>query len=198
MSDVSQLTARIDSDGAAATDQLLPLVYDDLRRLAAQHLAQERQCASLQATVLVHEAYLRLVRSNPTGRAPRWENPRHFFAAAAEAMRRILVEHARKKQRLKRGGHYRRRDLAQVEILAPIPSDDVIAVHEALDRLEAVDSQAAQLVKLRYFAGFTIPEAAPLLDISPRKVNQLWAYARAWMLAEMGNATADRIQVLPQ
>jgi RNA polymerase sigma factor (TIGR02999 family) len=200
MTHLSQVLAQIELEGITATDEMLPLVYDDLRRLAAEHLAHEKPGMSLQATALVHEAYLRLVGSNPTEREreSRWDGQRHFFAAASEAMRRILVEHARRKQRLKRGGTYQQRDLAHVEILAPIPSDDVIAVHETLERLEAVDAQAARLVKLRYFLGFTIPEAAQQLDVSPRKANQLWAYARAWMLAEMANFMDHRIPALPR
>jgi len=196
--DLSTIQAAIDAGDAEAAERLLPLVYGELRELAHRHMRREAPGHSLHTTALVHEAYLRLVGSNPTEREreSRWDGQRHFFAAASEAMRRILVEHARRKQRLKRGGTYQQRDLAHVEILAPIPSDDVIAVHETLERLETVDAQAARLVKLRYFLGFTIPEAAQQLDVSPRKANQLWAYARAWMLAEMANFVDHRIPAL--
>lgn len=180
----------------AATEVLLPLVYDELRQLASGHLVGERTDISLQATALVHEAYLRLVAANPFDRDTQWDNRPHFFAAASEAMRRILVDHARKKLRLKREGNRNRLDLSQVDLEAPVPSDEVIAVHELLHGLEAIDPFAARLVKLRYFMGCTIPEAAEILGVSPRKVNQVWAYARAWMLAEI-EANAELPATLP-
>jgi RNA polymerase sigma factor (TIGR02999 family) len=163
----------------------LPLVYDELRRLAAAQMAQEKPGQTLDATALVHEAYLRLVGEQ------RFEHRGHFFAAAAEAMRRILVQKARDKGRLKRGGNLQRRDLDQVEIVAPATPEEILAVDEALAKLEFVNRPAAELVKLRYFVGMTIPEAADALVISARKANQLWAYARAWLLAELQLAAAE-------
>ena len=182
MSDVTQILSAIEQGDPSAADQLLPLVYGELRKLAVQKMGQERPGQTLQATALVHEAYLQLV---DVDRAQNWDSRGHFFAAAAEAMRRILVQKARSKGRDKRGGSLQRHDLDQVTIVAPATSEEILAVHEALDRLEAINGPAARLVKLRYFAGMTIPEAAESLVISPRKANQLWAYARAWLLSEM-------------
>ncbi|WP_020476579.1 ECF-type sigma factor [Zavarzinella formosa] len=165
------------SDGGTPTE-LLPLVYDELRRLASQRLSHEGAGQTLQPTALVHEAYLRLV--GDAGET-RWENRGHFFAAAAEAMRRILVENARRKISLKRGGELVRRKFDDAELLAPEPREDLIALDEALTQLAATDGPAAELVKLRYFGGLSIPEAAAALDISPRTADRLWAYARAWL-----------------
>jgi RNA polymerase sigma factor (TIGR02999 family) len=184
MSDVTRILSAIDEGDPHAAEQLLPLVYDELRKLAAHKLAQEKPGQTLQATALVHEAYLRLVDSD---KVHHWNSRGHFFIAAAEAMRRILVESARRKGRLKRGGAIRRQDLPIEAIVAPAPADELLAVHEALDQLESANQQAADLVKLRYFAGFTIPEAAEKLGISPRKANQVWAYARAWLLAHISD-----------
>src|SRR5207248_196087 len=166
-----------------AAEQLLPLVYDELRKLAAQKLAQEKPGQTLQATALVHEAYLRLVDQE---RAQRWDSRGHFFAAAAEAMRRLLVESARRKRRLKHGGG-RARELELVDITGPERSERLLALDEALDHLAAANPRAAELVKLRYFAGFSNAEAASLLGISPRKADQVWAYARAWLREEVGD-----------
>lgn len=185
MSGVTEILSAIEQGDPSAADQLLPLVYGELHKLAVRRMAQERPGQTLQATALVHEAYLRLV---DVERAQRWDSRGHFFAAAAEAMRRILVQKARSKQRQKRGGGLKRHDLDELTIVAPATSEEILAVHEALDRLEAVNGPAAQLVKLRYFAGMTIPEAADSLVISPRKANQLWTYARAWLLSEIGPA----------
>jgi RNA polymerase sigma factor (TIGR02999 family) len=182
MNEVTQLLDAIGRDDKQAAAQLLPLVYEELRRLAAARMAAESPNQTLQPTALVHEAYVHLV--GPAD-APRWENRRHFFAAAADAMRRILVDNARRKNRLKRGGDYARQNLLEMEIAAPKPREDLLALDEALDKLAATDVQAAELVKLRYFAGFTLPEAAQVLNISPRTADRLWAYARAWLHQEV-------------
>lgn len=180
MSDVTHILAKIQTGDPQAADQLLPLVYEELRKLAAARLAHEKPGQTLSATALVHEAYLRLVGSQ------QWDSRGHFFAAAAEAMRRTLVESARRKARLKRGGGQVTRDLGEVEIAAPGKPDEVLAIDEALSKLQAQNAVAAQLVKLRYFAGFTLREAAEVLEVSPRKADQIWAYARAWLMAEIG------------
>jgi RNA polymerase sigma factor (TIGR02999 family) len=185
MNDVTQILSRIESGDPAAAEQLLPLVYDELRKLAAHRLNQEKPGQTLQATALVHEAYLRLVGGENTRK---WDSRGHFFAAAAEAMRRILVEQARRKNRLKRGGNFVGHDLDGVEFASQIKFDEILAVDEALGKLESQNSAAAQLVKLRYFAGMSIPESAEAMGISPRKANQIWAYARAWLMAEMSES----------
>jgi RNA polymerase sigma factor (TIGR02999 family) len=169
-------------DEPRASEQLLPLVYDELRRLAAHKLAWERAGQTLQPTALVHEAYLRLTGD---GEPPRWDSPGHFFAAAAEAMRRILVENARRRQSKKRGGELSRQDLTGDTIAAPTVPEDVLALDEALARLEAAEPRIAKVVKLRYFAGLTLRQAAEVLGISPRTADVDWAYARAWLLAEL-------------
>jgi len=182
MSDVTEILMAIDKGDPHAAEQLLPLVYDELRKLAAHRLAQETPGQTLQATALVHEAYLRLVDQEQVAH---WDNRRHFFAAAAEAMRRILIEAARRKGRLKRQGDRLRLDLSDLDIESVERSDSLLALDEALDRLSAADARAGELVKLRYFAGFTNAEVASLLQISPRKATQIWAYARAWLLEEL-------------
>jgi RNA polymerase sigma factor (TIGR02999 family) len=182
MTDVTQILSQIESGDPSAAEQLLPLVYEELRKLAAAKLVHEKPGQSLQATGLVHEAYIRLV---DVEEVQHWESRGHFFAAAAEAMRRILVEQARRKARLKRGGELVRHELHEFEIVTQVKHDEIIAIDEALQKLEALNAPAAQLVKLRYFAGMTISECAEALGISPRKADQLWAYARAWLLAEM-------------
>ncbi|MBY0229180.1 MAG: sigma-70 family RNA polymerase sigma factor [Gemmataceae bacterium] len=167
-------------DAAAAGDReaaagLLPLVYDELRRLAAARMASEKPGQTLDATALVHEAYLRLVGDQA------FDNRGHFFAAAAEAMRRILVEAARRKKREKHGGRMKRVGLDEADLAAPDPRLDLVALDEALTRLAAEDAQAARLVELRHFAGLPIPDAASALGVSPRTADRLWAYARAWL-----------------
>jgi RNA polymerase sigma factor (TIGR02999 family) len=179
MTDVTQILSQIEQGDPSAAEQLLPLVYNELRKLAAAKLAQEKPGQTLQATALVHEAYLRLV--GPSGRQPTWDNRGHFFAAAAESMRRILVESARKKKRLKRGGDRVRQEFVLSEWAAPATREDLLALDQALTDLAAIDSPAAELVKLRYFAGFTLPEAANLLGLSQRSTERLWTYARAWL-----------------
>ena len=180
MSDVTRILTQIDSGDPAAAERLLPLVYDELRKLAAAKLAIERPGQTLQATALVHEAYLRLVGDNQyTGR-------RHFFAAAAEAMRRILIDQARRRDSLKRGGQLQRHDLDNVPISAPESAVDLLALDEALTRFQQLDPSKAELVRLRYFAGMTIPQAAEALGISTTTADRHWAYARAWLHAELG------------
>ena len=183
MDNVTHILSAIEQGDPQAADQLLPLVYDELRKLAAHRLAQEKPGQTLQATALVHEAYLRLVDQE---RAQRWESRGHFFAAAAEAMRRLLVESARRKRRLKHGGG-RARELELADIAGPERRERLLALDEALDRLAAANSRAAELVKLRSFAGFSNAQAAALLGISPRKADQVWAYARAWLREEIGD-----------
>jgi RNA polymerase sigma factor (TIGR02999 family) len=177
MNDVTLILAAIDRGDPRAAEQLLPLVYDELRELASQRLGQEKPGQTLQATALVHEAYLRLVGEQDPG----WDGRGHFFAAAAEAMRRILVDNARRKRAAKHGGGHRRRDLDEVEIAAGAPAEDLMALDEALTRLAAEDPAKAELVKLRYFAGLSIEEAALALGISPATAKRRWAYARAWL-----------------
>ena len=189
MSEVTRILSAIDQGDPQAAEQLLPLVYDELRKLAARKLAQEKPGQTLAATALVHEAYLRLVDNE---KAQHWDSRGHFFAAAAEAMRRILVENARRKDRSKHGGGLIRHDLAAAEQIAePEVHEDLLALDEALTKFTSVDPQAAQLVQLRYFAGLSIPEAAKVLGVSPRTADRLWAFARAWLLREVGGEVPD-------
>jgi RNA polymerase sigma factor (TIGR02999 family) len=178
MNDVSRILSAVEQGDARAAEQLLPLVYQELRKLAARRLAQEKPGQTLQATALVHEAYVRLV---DTEKLSHWGSRGHFFAAAAEAMRRILVDRARRRRSRKHGGGLARAEYELANLLAPEAADELLAVDEALARLAAVDAQAAELVKLRYFAGLSIPEAARVLGIAPRSADRLWAYARAWL-----------------
>jgi RNA polymerase sigma factor (TIGR02999 family) len=187
MSDVTRLLdAAAAGDRQAAAD-LLPLVYDELRRLASAQLAAEPAGHTLQPTALVHEAYLRLV-GKPDD--VRWQGRGHFFASAARAMRRLLVESARRKRAHKRSGRDRV-DLDPATIAAPETREDLLALDEALERLASTDRQAADLVHLRYFAGLSIPEAAQVLNVSPRTADRLWSYARAWLHAEVRDDTTD-------
>jgi RNA polymerase sigma factor (TIGR02999 family) len=178
MTPVTQILHAIAHGDPAAAEQLLPLVYNELRELAAQKLGQETPGQTLEPTALVHEAYLRLVGE---GEDPHWDNRGHFFAAAAEAMRRILVENARRKRSRKRGGDWGRADCDVSQLAAPEIREDLLALDEALNQLAAADPQAARLVQLRYFAGLTLGEAAQVLGVSPRTADRLWAYARAWL-----------------
>jgi RNA polymerase sigma factor (TIGR02999 family) len=187
MSEVTRILSAIDRGDPQAAERLLPLVYDELRKLAAQRLAQEKPGQTLQATALVHEAYLRLV---DVDQAQAWSGRGHFFAAAAEAMRRILVESARRKRRLKHGGGRARESGGVDDVAGPARPERLLALDEALDRLAAASPEAAELVKLRYFAGFSNAEAASALGVSPRKANQIWAYARAWLREEIGDDEA--------
>jgi RNA polymerase sigma factor (TIGR02999 family) len=190
MSDVTQILCAIDKGDLAAAEQLLPVVYDELRRLAAHRLAHEKPGQTIQATALVHEAYARLVDGTPGAR--RWESRGHFFGAAAEAMRRILVENARRKNRLKRGGDFERQDVELAEIAASEPQEDLLALDEALTKLAATDKQAADLIQLRYFGGLSLPEVAKTLGISPRTADRIWAFARAWLHQEIEGSQTGR------
>ncbi|MBS0205139.1 MAG: sigma-70 family RNA polymerase sigma factor [Planctomycetes bacterium] len=183
MSDVTILLSRMVSGDGSAAAELLPIVYDELRKLARSKLAREESGQTLQATALVHEAYLRVVGDHQDAEA--WNGRGHFFAAAAESMRRILVENARRKQRIRHGGDFVRRGLDEVEIAAPEPREDLIALDAALAKLALVDRSAVTLVQLRYFAGLTLPEAAEILNISLRSADRLWAYSRAWLHQEL-------------
>jgi RNA polymerase sigma factor (TIGR02999 family) len=182
MSEVTQLLAAIGEGDPRASADLLPIVYAELRKLAAQKLAQEKPGQTLQATALVHEAYLRLV---DVEKSQQWNTRGHFFSAAAEAMRRILVENARRRARVKHGGDRVREDLGPAEIAAPEVGEDLLALDEALERLAECEPQSAELVKLRYFAGLTIPHAAEVLGVSPRKADFIWSFARAWLRREI-------------
>jgi RNA polymerase sigma factor (TIGR02999 family) len=178
MSEVTRILSAIEQGEAHAAEQLLPLVYDELRQLAAARLAQEKPGQTLQATALVHEAYLRLVGS---AGAQRWDSRGHFFAAAAEAMRRILINHARDKGRQKRGGEWQRVDLDRLAAVDDASDDEVLALDEALQRLEGQNKPCADLVKLRFFTGLTMAEAAAALGIAPRTAHRHWVFARAWL-----------------
>jgi RNA polymerase sigma factor (TIGR02999 family) len=174
---VTQILTAIEQGDAEAVNVLLPIVYEELRLLAAQRLSRERPGQTLQATALVHEAYLRLVQGEPQN----WSGRGHFFAAAAEAMRRILVENARRKRRMKRGGDRRRMDLFDEDLAVEAPPDELIALDEALNQLAQIDQTKAELVKLRFFAGLTMEEAAGLLEIPLTTAKRHWSYARAWL-----------------
>ena len=186
MNDLAQLLDTLQEGDPVAADQLLVLVYSELRRLAAAKMSREAPGQTLQPTALVHEAWLRL-----GGDGHRWENRAHFFGAAAEAMRRILIDHARRKLAARHGGGQQRLDADEVEIAAPTEKDDeLLAVHEALDQLAAHDPRKAELVKLRYFAGLTIDEAADVLGISAPTAKRDWTYARAWLFREIAPRSA--------
>jgi RNA polymerase sigma factor (TIGR02999 family) len=182
MSEVTRILSAIEQGDPHAAEQLLPLVYDELRQLAAQKLAQEKPGQTLQATALVHEAYLRLVDVEVV---QHWNSRGHFFAAAAEAMRRILVERARRKGRIRHGGGLRRVDLLDAEVAAPDGDEQLLLLDKALTRLAVGRPQAAEVVKLRFFTGLTLEEVAPILAISPRTCRRLWAFARAWLRRDM-------------
>src|SRR4051794_9003937 len=186
MADVTKLLEAIEKGEPQAAEALLPLIYDELRKLAAAKLVHEKPGQTLQATALVHEAYLRLVGANNTAKKEQeWDGRGHFFAAAAEAMRRILVESARRKRRLKRGGERQREPIDEQSIAAPQMDADLIELDAALDKLAAKDCRKAELVKLRYFAGLTIEQAAEALGISATTADRDWTYARAWLFREM-------------
>ena len=180
--DVTQILSQIEQGDAAAADQLLPLVYEELRKLASARLAQEKPGQTLQPTALVHEAYLRLV---DVDRAEKWDSRGHFFSAAAESMRQILVNNALRKQRPKHGGDRQRVDLETDIAKWDADADEILVLNEALSRLENVDPTAAEVVKLKHFAGLSIPQIAGILSISPRTADRRWAYARAWLHQEL-------------
>jgi RNA polymerase sigma factor (TIGR02999 family) len=186
MSDVTRILSAIEQGDPHAPDQLLPLVYDELRKLAASKLAREKPGQTLQATALVHEAYLRLVNVEE---AQHWNSRGHFFSAAAEAMRRILVENARHKRSLKAGGNRMRLDMDDIEPATPGRYEDLLALDEALEKLGRQDPRKAELVKLRFFAGLTIEQAARVLDISTSTADNDWAYARCWLRLEVNGQT---------
>ncbi len=188
MADVTLILSRIEHGDPDAAEQLLPLVYDELRKLAAARLANEKPGQTLQATALVHDAYIRLV---DVEQAQQWDSRGHFFAAAAEAMRRILVESARRKARVRHGGEAQRVELDPNLISHPSRDEDLIALDEALHRLEQVDARKASLVKLRYFAGLTMPEAAKALGVSLATAERDWSFARAWLLRELERELED-------
>ena len=183
MNEVTQILDAIEHGHPEAAEQLLPLVYQELRRLAAHKMSAESGGHTLQATALVHEAWIRLV--GPTGAGQSFHNREHFFAAAAEAMRRILVDHARRKKSLKRGSGVAPQEFDESAIVLSAPPDELLAVHEALDQLAVEDATAAQLVKLRYFVGMTMEQAASALGMAPRSTERLWTYARAWLKREI-------------
>jgi RNA polymerase sigma factor (sigma-70 family) len=203
MSDVTRILSQIDSGDPAEAEKLLPLVYDELRKLAAARLAQEKPGQTLQATALVHEAYLRLVGNQEPGTSGQepaesilapgsrplapgtWNSRGHFFAAAAEAMRRILVENARRKARLQHGGEFARVDLKEADLVTSLPPDELLALDDTLAALAKHDPSAAQLVKLRYFAGLSVEQAAEALGLSRTTAYRQWTYARAWLFAQL-------------
>jgi RNA polymerase sigma factor (TIGR02999 family) len=190
MSEVTRILGRIDWGDPRAAEQLLPLVYDELRRLAAQKLARERPGQTLQATALVHEAYLRLVGADQDRH---WNSRGHFFAAAAEAMRRILVERARRKKRGRHGGEWRRVDLDEADVVCLLPPDELLSLHDALGRLAELDPEAAGLAEVHCFAGLSVEEAADALGMSRTGAYRHWAYARAWLFSQLrGDPTAPQ------
>ncbi len=186
MSDVTRILTAIEQGDAKATDELLPLVYNELRRLAAHKMAGERAGHTLQPTALVHEAWLKLVDSPNQS----WHNRAHFFGAAAEAMRRILIARARRKQTQRRGQRAEHLDVDELEIASPAPADQLLALNEALDRFAKLEPQQAELVKLRYFVGLRIDEAAEILGISQATAKRWWAYARAWLFDQIQSPSA--------
>lgn len=186
MSEVTQMLQAVEQGDPNAADELLPLVYGELRKLARSRMAREQPGHTLQATALVHEAWLRLVSDDDR----QWANRRHFFAAAAEAMRRILVESARRKSRKKRGAGVEHLDVNEMEIAIGAGDDRILQIHEALESLAAQDPEKAEIVKLKYFVGLTNEEAAELLNLSEKTVRRRWAFAKAWLLSEMKNPSA--------
>jgi RNA polymerase sigma factor (TIGR02999 family) len=192
MSDVTGILSQIEAGDPQAAEQLLPLVYEELRKLAAAKLALEAPGQTLQPTALVHDAYLRLVCTPGSAveaqAAPLWDSRGHFFAAAAEAMRRILIENARRRSRGKHGGRLKRVELLDAEITAPPPDEELLLLDEALTRLTEVRPQAAELVKLRFFTGLSVDEAAVIVGVSPRSAGRLWVFAQAWLRREIESA----------
>jgi len=187
MSDFTVILNRVEQGDPTAAEQLLPIVYEELRKLAAAKMANEAAGHTLQPTALVHEAWLQLGGDDQ----PTWQNRAHFFGAAAEAMRRILVNRAREKKALKRGGDLERVDINGLELPLPMPDDELFALDEALDRLATVDTRAAEMVKLCFFVGLTQPEAAQELGVSLATAERIWGFARAWLLRELKKQTTD-------
>jgi RNA polymerase sigma factor (TIGR02999 family) len=188
MSDVTQILSAIEQGDPSAAEQLLPLVYEELRKLAAQRLAQEKPGQTLQATALVHEAYLRLV---DVEKAQHWDGRGHFFAAAAEAMRRILIDAARSKAAQKRGGAYRRIDLNRADLVTQSAPDDLLLLNDTLDALAQTDAIAAQLAKLRFFAGLSVQQAGEMLDLSRSSAYERWTFARAWLHSQLKSQSPE-------
>jgi RNA polymerase sigma factor (TIGR02999 family) len=191
MSEVTQILQSIEAGDERAADKLLPLVYEELRKLAASKMAREAPGQTLQATALVHEAWLLLTGNE----SAQWEGRAHFFGAAAEAMRRILIDNARRKRAERHGGGRQRVDILEIDLAAPAPDDELLAVNDALDRLAAVDKPKAELVKLRYFAGLTIAEAAGALGISAATANRWWDFARAWLFDQIRRQSQSRPKI---
>ena len=183
MNDVTKILSQIESGDPTAAEQLLPLVYEELRKLAAVRMSQEQPGQTLQATALVHEAYLRLVKADDQA----WDSRGHFFASAAEAMRRILIDHARRRGAVKRGGDWRRAALNVASLALDENLENFLALDEAILRLEDQDRKAAQVVRLRFYAGLSIEDVARILEISPRSVKREWTYARTWLLHHLEN-----------
>jgi RNA polymerase sigma factor (TIGR02999 family) len=190
MSDVTRILSAIEQGDPQASEQLLPLVYEELRRLAAQRMAQENPGQTLQPTALVHEAYLRLVGAQPP---QHWDSRGHFFAAAAEAMRRILIENARRHQSIRQGGNLNRLILQDVDVAVRPDDEQILLLDDALAKLVRIRPQAAELVNLRFFAGLTFDEAAPLVGVSPRTARRLWVFARAWLRREMESGSVTNL-----
>ena len=191
MSEVTQILSEIQKGNRISTNQLLPLVYAELKRLASRKMAMKNPGNTLQTTALVHEAYTRLVGHDDV---PCWESRSHFFSAAAEAMRRILVERARSKQRLKRGGQWHREDLESIELEMPVPNVDILALNEALDELVREQPEKAELVKLRFFAGLTIEEIAQAMGISTATAGRMWRYARTWLAEKLADDDSAKVE----
>jgi RNA polymerase sigma factor (TIGR02999 family) len=191
MTETSQILIAIENGDPQAASKLLPLVYDELRQLAAQRIAREKFGMTLDATSLVHEAYVRLVGDNPERG---WNGRGHFFAAASEAMRRILIENARRKRRIRHGGELQRQSLNEAELADEAEDEKLLAVDEALDQLAQEDSAVAEVVKLRFFVGFTIEKTAEILNTSVRTVNRHWAYARAWLYQHLSSSVSADIR----
>ena len=187
MSEVTRILTAIERGDAKSTDELMPVVYNELRRMAAHKMANEPAGHTLQPTALVHEAWLKLVAPP----AQSWQNRAHFFGAAAEAMRRILIARARRKNRQRRGSGTAHLDVDEIEIASPAPDDQLLALNDALDRFAKLEPQQAELVKLRYFVGMKIPEAAEILGISEATAKRWWAYARAWLFNEISTPPDD-------
>jgi RNA polymerase sigma factor (TIGR02999 family) len=187
VSDVTQILARVERGDSEAAEQLLPLVYDELRKVAAHKMSLQPPGQTLQATALVHEAYLRLVGSEEK----RWESRRHFFSAAAEAMRHILIDRARRRLRVRHGGQAERVEVEEIEIAAPAQDETVLQLNDALDELKRISPEQAEIVKLRFFAGFTEPEIAEILNLSERSVQRQWGYAKAWLFERIGGGQAS-------
>jgi RNA polymerase sigma factor (TIGR02999 family) len=197
MSAVTQILTAIERGEPRAAEELLPLVYDELRRLAAQQLAQEKPGQTLQATALVHEAWLRLVGPAPGDAEPRWNDRRHFFRAAAEAMRRIIIDNARRKGAARHGGGWERVNIDEIQVATQMPSEQLLVVDETLERFARLYPQAAELVRLRFYTGVSQQQAAELLGVARRTADRLWSFARAWLFTELRSGAQGQVAVPP-